>query len=300
MMERIGIVTDSSGDLPLSYYEKQQDVILLPLTVRLGIEAFTDWHDISPEFPEEKRRLTTTGFYDEMKTSKYVPYTIPVTVYHFLKTYEELSKNCDVIISLHFSHHLGYTVKAAEIAAQKFKGCKVIVIDTLQISNGYGAIIKEVIEKRDQGANLDELLTTIHGMIEFLNTKLVMYNRTYRYLHRCGRMNLMAVIFGGLIGLRSFTIKQGKVGPVFKYRGGMKGFQKAFEYSIQLVKDAVKEGKKAYFVVAHTNNEKDVQPLIERLTKENIPFEKRFLGPITGVYSGPGTFSFIPVVVNRF
>ncbi len=296
-MAKIGFIVDSSGDLPLSYYFDKNDVIMLPLLVRLGIEAFTDWYDISPELSEEERRYTIEEFYNEMKVSKYIPYTIPITVHQFIKAYKELAKNCDVIISLHFSQHLGYTVKAAEIAASKFKGCKVIVIDTLQISNGYGAIIKEAISKRDNGASLEELVKLINNMVESIDGKLIMTNKTYRYLYRCGRMNLLTVIFASLLGLKSFTIKKGKVTPNFKYRG-IKGFNKAFEDSIEAVKNATKIGKKAYFIVSYTNNEIDIVPIIQRLKEEKIEYEKRYLGLITGVYSGPGTYTFMPVIIG--
>ncbi|MFZ5988141.1 MAG: DegV family protein [Bacillota bacterium] len=296
-MSRIGIVTDSSGDLPVSFYSENKDIIMVPLYVRFGWEALMDWYDISPEFPEDKRRYTINGFYEEMSKCEAVPHTIPVNVCRLQSAYEELSKECDAIISLHFSHHLGYTVKAAEITASRIKKCKVIVIDTLQISNGYGAIIKELVKQRDKGLGVDELVKFVKEMMDSLNNKLIMTNRSSKYLYRCGRMNLFIYMLANIIGLKNFTIKDGKITPLFGYRG-QNGLQKLLDEAVSNVKEAVAKGKRAYVVVSHANNDKEADLVIDRLKKEKIECEKRFLGPITGVYGGPGTYAIMPVILN--
>lgn len=297
-MGKIGIVTDSSGDLPLSYYKDKDHVIMVPLKVRLGIEAFDDWYDISPELPKERIRFTPNQFYQEMEKKENVPYTIPVSVNQLVTAYEELEKECDTIISVHFSHCLGYTVKAAEIAAKKIKKAKVIVIDTLQISNGYGAIIKELIERRDKGMDVDGLVKFVKNMIADMNGKLIMTNKESVYLYRCKRMNLFKYVFACILKLKNFTIIDGMITLIPKCKG-QDGLESKLNEAIMAVKDATKANKKAYMIVSHANNDKAADEFIKRLEKEKIPYEKRYLGPITGVYGGPGTWAVLPVIMNE-
>ena len=47
-MTKIAIVTDSTADMALTYYD-ENDVTMVPLMVRFGEEAYKDWVEMPPE-----------------------------------------------------------------------------------------------------------------------------------------------------------------------------------------------------------------------------------------------------------
>ncbi|SCY02113.1 DegV family protein [Ruminococcus sp. YE282] len=292
----IGIVTDSSADLPLSFYKEHENVVMMPLTVRLGLQSLKDWYDISPEFGKDERVYTINEFYEKMAEKKYVPRTVPVTVSEFQNIYNVLSSKCDTIISIHFSHKLGYTVEQAKVAAKRINNCNVIVIDTLQISNGYSAMIREAVNLRDRGASAEDIVKLVNSMISSLNSKLIMTNPSSEYLHRCGRMSTFKFVFANIVKLKNFTITDGMITPMFAYKGE-NGLNRLIN---EMIKELVKEkksGKKVYAIISHANCENSLKKLERLLIINNIDYYTQFLGPITGVYGGPGTWAVMPVIL---
>lgn len=292
----IGIVTDSSADLPLSYYKDHENVVMMPLTIRLGMESLKDWYDISPEFPKSDVIYTINGFYEKMAEKRNVPYTVPVTVYDFYNVYSEMAKKCDTIISIHFSKHLGHTVEQARIAASRIKGCDIRVIDTLQISNGVGAIVKETIRLRDMSVSVEDIISTTKKMISSMNSKLIMTNDSSDYLFRCGRMSLFKYVFANILKLKNFTITDGKIQVIKKYKG-KDGLNTLIQNMVNELINAKKLGKKVYVVLSHANCERDLKGVENLLKKNDIDYCVNYLGPVTGVYGGPGTWAVMPVVI---
>ena len=106
-MERIGIVIDSTADMPLNYYKKN-NVKMVPLTTRFDEEFFKDWIELS-----------SVDFYKKLRKTDKLPKTSQPTVGEFIHVYQELEKNSDRIISMHISAKLSGTVQSAEIASKE-------------------------------------------------------------------------------------------------------------------------------------------------------------------------------------
>ena len=133
-------------------------------------------------------------------------------------------------------------------------------------------------------------------MVSSLDSKLIMTNPSSVYLHRCGRMSTFKYIFANIVKLKNFTITDGMITPMFAYKGE-KGLNQLINEMIKNVVQEKKKGKNAYVIISHANCEDKLKKVKELLDKNNIIYHTQFLGPITGVYGGPGTWAVMPVIV---
>ncbi|MDV7400484.1 DegV family protein, partial [Arthrospira platensis SPKY1] len=93
----IGLVTDSTCDIPMELLEKYQ-IQVVPLTVHFGEEFFIDRVTIQPE-----------QFFKKLETSSVHPTSAQPTFPEFVNKYNYLSTHFDSIIGLHISSGMSGT-----------------------------------------------------------------------------------------------------------------------------------------------------------------------------------------------
>lgn len=115
------IFTDSSSDLPKSYYEKE-DVHLFPLRVLIkGVEY------------DDVMGISTDQVYAAIAEGE-VPKTSQVSLEIFLSTFEQLAQLGEEGIYIAFSSHLSGTCQSAILAKNQlletYPNLKLAIIDT--------------------------------------------------------------------------------------------------------------------------------------------------------------------------
>jgi len=275
-MPKIAIVTDSTADMPLSFY-KENDITMVPLIVRFGEDTYKDWVEMPPK-----------KFYPLLKQVDVLPKTSQPSVQDFIEAYEKHS-GCDHIISIHLSSKLSGTYQSAYIAAQNV-GTPVTVIDSKQASVGTAAIVKELIAARDKGLGLDEMLKIADDLIGKMT--LLFYVDTLKYLEMGGRIGKASALVGSILNIKPIlTLEDGVVAPFKK----VKGRKKVNRELIEALK-AASNGKRLRVCLMHADAPEAIEELEALMRQERLNYElsiKSELGSVIGTYTGPGTIGIL-------
>lgn len=275
-MPKIAIVTDSTADMPLSFYE-ENSITMVPLIVRFGEDTYKDWVELPPK-----------KFYTMLMLADALPKTSQPSVQDFIDAYEKHS-DCDHIISIHLSSKLSGTYQSAYIAAQNV-GTPVTVIDSKQASVGVTAIIKEIIAMRDKGKSVDEIVQFVDQLIGKMS--LLFYVDTLKYLEMGGRIGKASALVGSILNIKPILmLEDGVVAPFKK----VKGRKKVNREIIEVLKTAG-NGNKLKICLMHADDPRSIEELETLMRQEGLDYElliKSELGSVIGTYTGPGTFGIV-------
>ena len=123
---KIGIVTDSTADLP-AYLIEQHEIHVVPTILVLDGKEYADGIGISRE-----------EFYNRLPSLQTPPTTAAPSIGDFATPYETLlTSGCDHVISIHAANQLTTIVNVARQAAKEFPD-KVTCIDSGSLSLGVG------------------------------------------------------------------------------------------------------------------------------------------------------------------
>lgn len=220
-MSGIHIVTDSSAQFPPPGLAERYPVTVLPTSLRLAGHG----------------RIESVSHLDGLRGVRYLfqePATAPVhlgpTVGEFAEAYERLRGQTDEIISIHPSAEISDALTNATKASQMFLGRSSIqVIDSKMMSSGLGLLVRATAEAILKGADYEELVRVIHGVIPRLYA--VFYLKDLMYLERNGLTSRSQAILGNMLGLIPFlTIEEGHIIPMEKVRSPAKAMDKMIEF----------------------------------------------------------------------
>ncbi len=278
-MSKIGLVTDSTADIPFDIAQ-QQGITVLPLKVVFGDKEYLDRIEIQPgEFYERLAQCTTT-----------LPSTSQPSPADFIELYENLLQTYDEVISIHLSSALSGTVNAARLAGEQFKG-KVHVVDSKTISLGIGMVVLEAAKSIQMGLTVEEVLQRVQearGNVETLFTL-----NTLEYLQKGGRIGKVSGAIGSLLQIKPI-VRVDEDGVYVSY-----GKARTQEQALETLKKAVVKlanGREvADIMVAHGAGEAAAIRLKERLeillNRKASMFTE--VGPVIGVHTGPGTIGMV-------
>lgn len=270
---KIAIVTDSTADLPITFYEKN-NVTMVPLIVRFGEEAYKDWVDITPK-----------EFYNRLRTSEVLPKTSQPSVQDFIEAYKKHS-DCDHIISIHLSSKLSGTYQSAYIAAQSME-VPVTVIDSKLTSSGNAILVRSLVNARDEGKNLDYMLNMVGDMIAKI--RVAFYVDTLKYLEMGGRIGKASALAGSILNIKPIlTLDDGVVAPLKKVKGRKRAIREIAGYIKQEAR-----GQTINLGLAHADAPDTLVELEDILKQENIDYNiviKSYIGSVIGTYVGPEAF----------
>lgn len=270
----IGLVVDSTADLPLEFYQENQ-VKMVPLTTRFENEVFLDWVELKP-----------AEFFRRLRESKTLSKTSQPTPQEFIAAYTELkNQGAEAIISLHISAKLSGTVNSAEVARDQVD-IPVHIIDSQFINGGIGLILLKLIEMRKQGASLEEMLTTAREMIPKI--RCLGYLETLKYLEMGGRIGKAQSFLGTMLDLKPIlSIQDGIIVPFRRERGKKKALKSMVEGFLEITHNL----KNLQVGLAHADSPEGLDEL-RALVKQAAPEAKIVLeqevGSVIGTYTGPG------------
>jgi DegV family protein with EDD domain len=280
---KIGIVTDSTADLPLDYY-KENDVVMVPLTVHFGDEIYKDWVDMPPD-----------RFYPTMEVSVaagILPKTSQPPAGDFVKAYTALAaKGVEHIISIHISAKLSGTLQSAKGATGIFKDVPVTLIDSENTALLLGSFVKELVAARDAGADVDEMVAVANRCKEW--GKMFFTVKTLKYLELGGRIGKASALLGTLLSVKPLlTLEDGSVNA----KGKASGTKKAMAEMANLIKEeSLKrpEGTKAKLILAYTDNPDVLATAKAAVDAAGVKYDEVIqgqVGSVIGTYVGPGAY----------
>jgi DegV family protein with EDD domain len=227
--------------------------------------------------------------------------TSAVNVDTFANAFEEVLKEGKDILYIGFSSGLSTTYNSARLAAQqlgeKYPERKVITVDTLAASAGQGLILKLTLDKKNEGATLEEAAAFAEDIkfkisIWFTVDDLV-------YLKRGGRVSATAAFFGNMLGIKPLLHmdNEGHLIPLSKIRGRKMSIAALADKYGELATDL---GSGDIFI-SHGDCIADAQYLADLLkTRYNANVTLiTDVGTVIGAHSGPGTLALFFVGTGR-
>ena len=273
----------SAADLSPEWMEKR-DLKYICFTFSLnGVEYKDDlWVSMKPA---ELYRRMIAG--EEAKTSQV---SLGEYVAHFRKY---LSEGKD-ILHLTLSTGISGTYNAAKLAAEQMKDefpdRRVIVIDSLGASSGYGLLMEYVADKRDEGLTLDELavwteehkLNIVHW---FFSTDLTFYIRG-------GRVSRTAGFIGQVLSICPLLNVDylGRLIPREKIRTKKKVMQRQLQKMIEQAEGGLDYNGKCFISESDPEAGEEFRKMVEN-TFPNLKGKVQLfpIGATIGAHTGPGT-----------
>lgn len=141
---------ESTVDLPYSYVSSRDISVL-----------FYSYSVDGREYPDDMGRDPDAlpMFYDFLNDGK-MPSTSQINAFRYEQYFEDLLQKGDV---LHIGFGSGMTpsvrnaVEAVELLRGKYPQRKIVVIDSLCSSTGYGMLVDSAADLRDQGCGMEEI-----------------------------------------------------------------------------------------------------------------------------------------------
>ncbi|MBI5351553.1 MAG: DegV family protein [Chloroflexi bacterium] len=275
---KIGIVTDSTSDLP-SYLVEEHNIQVVPTILILEGKEYADGIGI-----------TRAEFYTRLPALRTPPTTAAPSIGDFTAPYETLfSQGCDHIISIHAASQLTNIVNVARQAGQEFQN-KVTCIDSGSLSMGLGFQVIAAAESAELGLQsaLDAIASTRK------RTKINAALDTMEYLKRSGRVPGLAATLGSLLSIKPMIeLTDGEVKPI----GAVRTTKQADE---RILNSLLELGELERLAILHTNAEPRAKLLLNELmdrARKSIPREILFINvtAVIGTHLGPNGLGFAAV-----
>ncbi len=274
--QRVGVVTDSTCDLPQTLFE-ELSIGMVPVRVYFGSENYLD-----------KVTITPAEFYARFAVTEDNPKTSQPPPADFTQVYRNVSTHAGTIVSIHLSAAFSGTYQAALVGSRGVEKTKFLHVDSRNVSVGLGLVVRAAAEAAAAGKDADEVERVARDAAD--RTRAFVAVPTLEHLVRGGRVSPLKGLFARLLGLLPvLTISsEGKVYSGAKARG----FEAARKKLMRLLFEAADAGRggERRFAVAHC----DAAELAERLARqirERYPESDVLIaecGPALGAHGGPG------------
>jgi uncharacterized protein len=280
----IAIVVDSACDLPEEFMDHHQ-IHMLPATIEMDQSPYLDKVTMKPE-----------NFYNRLEVAEKAPKTSQPGLEQITRTYEQLAKQYDHILSIHVSKELSGTFESCSLAASQVNPEKITVLNTKTLSGAYGLLIHMVAEKLEKGASLDELIQLTEELTA--KTEILVSVPTLKHMIRGGRV----------------TPLQGKIATLLKMKpivsvdenGKSKLYGKTFFRNSNL--------KKMFSMIAHLDNKNQIEQYVVLHANDaekaalcaaemkNLtgchPLYTANVSPVIGAHAGKGSVS-VAMLFNK-
>jgi DegV family protein with EDD domain len=274
---KIGIVTDSTSDLPGSIIE-QYDLEVVPCILVMGGREYADGIDITRE-----------EFYRQLSS---LPASVSVTtaapsIGEFMTRYNSLfSRGCDHILSIHAAGALTSIIDSARQAAQDFVG-RITVIDSTSLTLGLGFQVLAAIEAAELG------LQAALDAIESTRKRLDIYAAlsTMENLKRSGRVPGVVAALGSLLSIKPLIrLKDSEVKAISAVRTISQGNEKILDLLLQ-------QGELERLAILHTGAEARAREFLDVLMQkasQSVPRDILMVNVTTviGTHVGPNGLGF--------
>ncbi|MBO7304097.1 MAG: DegV family protein [Clostridia bacterium] len=283
------ICTDSASDIKKETLESW-GVHSVSLTFRFNGEDKVYYND----------EVDVLDFYNKMRAGG-VAKTAAVNPGEFSAMFEPILSAGSDLLYLGFSSGLSTTYNSARIAAEtlsaKYPERKIITVDTLAASAGEGLLVRLAVNKKNDGASVEETADYVKAMIPKLCHWFTVDDLVY--LQRGGRISAASAFFGNALGIKPVlhVDDEGHLVNVSKVRGRRSAINMLADKYDELADD--REGGIVY--ISHADCMRDVEQLANIIKQKHGASVEIVtdVGPVIGAHSGPGTLALFFVGKNK-
>ncbi len=205
-----------------------------------------------------------------------------------------LAEGKDIIhisLSTGLSGSFGSARTAANMLETEFPDRRIIIVDSLAASSGYGLLMDKLADLRDDGMSIDELAQWVEK--NKLNMHHWFFSSDLTFYIKGGRISKTAGAIGGLLGICPLLNmdKDGHLTPREKIRPKKKVIMKIVERMKEHAEGGLDYSGKCY--ISHSACYDDARAVAE-LVESTFPklcgkVEINSVGTTIGAHTGPGT-----------
>ena len=236
--------------------------------------------------------ISNEEFYNRMREGA-IAKTAAINVAAFTDAFEKILKEGKDILYVAFSSGLSTTVNSANIAVselqEKYPDRKICVVDTLAASAGGGLMVHLAIQKKNEGASLEENAEYLESLVPRHCIWFTVDD--LEYLKGGGRVSPLVAFAGGVLGIKPVLYMDNE-GHLIKVSTA-RGRKKAVEAMALKFGELHCEDEKTPIFISHAQCEDDAKRLAEML-KERYDADVTLItqiGPVIGSHAGPGTLA---------
>ncbi len=284
MNKKFILSCESTVDLPFSYISGRDiPVIFYSYTV-----DETEYVDDMLRDPNALPK-----FYKFIEEGK-LPSTSQINEFNYLEFFEEQLRHGDL---LHVAFGSGMTQSArnAELAAEelreKYPDRKLIVVDSLCSSSGYGMLVDYAADMRDRGFTIEETEKWLMDNRQKIHHQF--FSTELKYYRRSGRMSGATAMIATILGICPIMRLDDK-GRIIAY-GKVRGKQNAVKTTVDTMEKHAQGGREysGKCFICHSQCPQDAEKLRDALSERfpNIKDKIRIcdIGTIIASHCGPGT-----------
>lgn len=275
---------ESTIDMSYSYC-RERDIPVLFYGYLVDDKEYVDDMGRDPE--------ALPRFY-EMLASGAMPKTSQLNVMQYMDFFEELLKDGDVLhiaMGSGMSQSVRNAFTAAEELKEKYPEKKILVVDSVCSSTGYGLLVDAAADMRDKGASIDEVYEWVENNKkkvhhQFFSTQLDHYRRS-------GRMSGATATIATVLNICPIMRLDDK-GRIIAY-GKVRGKKNAIRETVRVMEEMA-DGGKAYSGKCFVNNSNSLEDAkeLKAAIEENFPnidggVRIYDIGTIIASHCGPGT-----------
>ncbi|MGH9270975.1 MAG: DegV family protein [Ilumatobacteraceae bacterium] len=267
---RVGLVTDSSCDLPDDLVQRL-GIEIVPLSIRFGDEELVD-----------REELTPSEFWARCATTPDLPSTAAPAPGRFEQAYRRLADDgATSIVVITLSGALSATIQSAELAARDVD-LDVRIVDSRTVSLGLGTIVLTCAEAAAAGADADAVEALARELVG--RTRVFGALDTVENLRKGGRIgNAKAMLATALAIKPIIEVADG----VVEQHGKQRTRSKALAFLVDKVRSF--DGRIDHLAVLHADCP-DVDAFVDQLrpmAPDGIVVGQ--IGPVIGAHAGRGT-----------
>ena len=184
----VKIVTESTADIPPEMAEAL-GIAVVPSYVVFGTETYRDGVELSKE-----------QFYVKLAETNLIPTTATPPPSTYEEVYRRLAQETDEIVSIHLAARLSGLYNVAQVAAASVPQARIALIDSEQVTMGYGWLAVAAAEAARRGDSLEQIVALVESMKA--RSLVLAVLDTLEFIYRGGRVSWVAAMIGTLLRIK--------------------------------------------------------------------------------------------------
>jgi len=274
----------STADLSKEYFETR-NIPYVCFHYNIDGKEYAD--DLGQSMPFEE-------FYARIAAGA-MPTTSLVNTVQFIEFFEPFLKAGQDILHISFSSGLSGTYAAALLAQEELKDRyperKLVIVDSLGASSGYGLIVDTLADMRDSGVSLPDAAAWIEE--HKLNLHHWFFSTDLTHYKRGGRISSTAFVVGSILGINPLMNMDdgGQLTPRFKINGKKRVMREIVKQMEMHAENGLDYDKKCFISNSACREDAEtVAALVEStFPKLNGKVLINSVGTVVGSHTGPGT-----------
>lgn len=274
----------STADMPQEYFDKRDIPYVVFHYTLDGVE-----------YPDDLGKTVPFDTFYKKITEGSMPTTSQVNVNQYVDFFEPLLKEGKDILHISFSSGLSGSCNSANIAREelleRYPDRKLVVIDSLAASSGYGLLVDLAADMRDKGSSLEETCEWLEA--NKLNLHHWFFSGDLTHYKRGGRINAPTAYVGNLLNICPLmnVNDEGKLIP----RRIIRSKKRVIKEIVKMMEDHAQDGLNysGKCFISHADCFDDAREVAD-LVEEKFPSLNgtvmiNSVGTVIGAHTGPGT-----------